>query len=157
MKTINASQFITTVPFHKKVDNVHEVESQASWRGIEPGHRDITGLSAIQQIHDRGDNRGNDDPEQLKPVEKGNACELRVPKIIERRPAERDKRDEEEKKERFKPPLRSTGCQNVSPFAQTTRVEKTSSHEEKNSGKGARVRGTAASEPVPCRTILPPR
>ena len=72
----------------------------------------------IQQVNDNSDDRCDYDPEQLKPVKKGDSCQLRVVKIVERGPAEHDKGDDEQQKDGLKLPLRSTSLQSFSPFVE---------------------------------------
>jgi hypothetical protein len=77
----------------------HEAKPQAALAGMsQADETDPTGFSSIQQVDDRGDNCSNHNPEQLKPVEKRDTREFWVLEIIERRPAQRDKRDEQEQK-----------------------------------------------------------
>lgn len=56
------------------------------------------GLLRARQVHDSRDNRGNHDPEQLKPVEKRDTCEIWFAHIVEWRPAQRDNGEEQEQK-----------------------------------------------------------
>jgi hypothetical protein len=72
-----------------------------SWRGSCQIIEASGPFSSLREIHDSRDNRGNDNPEQLIPVKERDARQFWLPKVIEWRPAEGDKGNEEQKKQRL--------------------------------------------------------
>lgn len=69
-----------------------------------------------REIDHRRNNRGNNDPEQLEPVEERDADERRVPEIVEGRPQQDDKGEEQKQQEPGTAAASGTGSHVSSPF-----------------------------------------